>query len=199
VGPKENTPVNDSRDADGEEDVEAADPKAGITEDKPEQENKEVSEYTDDKVNADESSEDAATAKAEDKDEYADEDRHAAMGMNSSSEGDTEKTEKETQTAGISEDETGNKDKTGNKGNDPEDNNVRITEKKDTYTLEISKGTSSDGVARLLKQSGLIDDSADFDSYLCKNGYDKRIQNGVFKIPSGAGYEEIAKIITRSK
>ena len=120
---------------------------------------------------------------AETQDDYSDEDRHAAMGMNTSSQKDDAKKEDKAEDA---EDGSG-------------ESKVNIVNKQETYTLEISKGATSDGVARLLKQGGLIDDTSDFDSYLCRNGYDKRIQNGVFKIPSGAGYEEIAKIITRSK
>ncbi|MCR5419972.1 MAG: hypothetical protein K6E98_03085 [Lachnospiraceae bacterium] len=77
---------------------------------------------------------------------------------------------------------------------DPDIANVRTG----SYTLEISKGTSSDGVARLLEKGNVIEDASDFDNYLCRNNYDKKIHHGIFKIPEGAGYEEIAKIITRS-
>ena len=87
---------------------------------------------------------------------------------------------------------TGSDAETGSKT----ENRTKSTE---TYTLEISKGATSESVSRLLKQGGLIDNSTDFDSYLCRNGYDKRIQDGVFTIPAGAGYEDIAKIITRTK
>ena len=123
----------------------------------------------------------AGTENTKKTDEYADEDRLAAMGMNKSS--DENKTVDES--ADVAKTDPGT-----------EENLVKTSE---SYTLEISKGATSDSVSRLLKQGGLIDNPSDFDNYLCKNGYDKRIQDGVFKIPAGAGYEEIAKIITRSK
>ena len=66
----------------------------------------------------------------------------------------------------------------------------------DSFTLQIASGTTSFTVAKLLQKGGVIDDAADFDDYLCDNHYDNKINHGVFKIPAGAGYEEIAKIIT---
>lgn len=66
----------------------------------------------------------------------------------------------------------------------------------DSFTLQIANGATSFTVAKLLQKGGVIEDAADFDDYLCDNHYDNKINHGVFKIPSGAGYEEIAKIIT---
>ncbi|HOO28963.1 MAG TPA: hypothetical protein PLU43_10915 [Lachnospiraceae bacterium] len=64
------------------------------------------------------------------------------------------------------------------------------------YVIEIAKGSSSDTVSALLQKGGLISDAADFDSYLCRYGYDHRIVSGKHEIPSGADYETIAKLIT---
>ncbi|MCR5508587.1 MAG: hypothetical protein K6F34_07860 [Lachnospiraceae bacterium] len=67
------------------------------------------------------------------------------------------------------------------------------------FTLQIAAGSSSYTVAKLLAKGGAIDDADDFDRYLCEHGYDHRINHGVFKIPAGAGYDQIARIITGNK
>ena len=64
------------------------------------------------------------------------------------------------------------------------------------FTVQIASGSSSETVSRLLKSGGAIDDAGDFDDYLCSNHYDKKITPGVFKIPVGADYKQIADIIT---
>lgn len=69
----------------------------------------------------------------------------------------------------------------------------------DSFTLQIASGTASYSVAKLLQKGGVIKDADDFDNYLCENHYDHKINHGVFKIPAGAGYEDIAKIITGGK
>ena len=64
------------------------------------------------------------------------------------------------------------------------------------FTIQIAKGSSSETVSGLLKRGGAVDNADDFDEFLCKNHYDKKITPGVFKIPVGADYEQIANIIT---
>ena len=64
------------------------------------------------------------------------------------------------------------------------------------FTIQIASGSSSETVSRLLKSGGAIDDAGAFDDYLCSNHYDKKIAPGVFKIPVGADYKQIADIIT---
>jgi len=65
-----------------------------------------------------------------------------------------------------------------------------------TVFMNISRGDSSVSVSRRLEELGLIDSSEDFDRYLCRNGYDKRIQTGNYEIPVNATQEEIALLIT---
>lgn len=65
-----------------------------------------------------------------------------------------------------------------------------------TTTITIAGGSSSDTVARLLEKGGMVKSATDFDSYLCKNGYDHRIVPGKHTIPANADYNTIAKIIT---
>ncbi len=66
-------------------------------------------------------------------------------------------------------------------------------------TITIVRGDSSVSVSRDLAEAGLVDSAKAFDAYLCGNGYDKRISVGNFQIYPGSTYEEIAKIISRSK
>jgi hypothetical protein len=63
------------------------------------------------------------------------------------------------------------------------------------YQLTISSGMDSSSVSRLLKNAGAIEDANDFDNYLVSNGYAERIRVGIFTIPGGSTYEQIAKLI----
>ncbi len=66
-------------------------------------------------------------------------------------------------------------------------------------SITVSAGSGSRTVCNRLEEVGVIDDAAEFDKYLCDKGYSKRICVGTFEIPADASWEEIAKIITRSK
>lgn len=66
-------------------------------------------------------------------------------------------------------------------------------------TLEVRRGDSSVSVARRAAEAGLVQSAADFDVFLCRNGYDKRISVGNYEITEGASEKEIADIITKSK
>ena len=63
----------------------------------------------------------------------------------------------------------------------------------------VNSGDSSWTVSKSWKSMGLIDNDKEFDSYLCSNGYSQRINPGTFNIPDGSSYQDIAKIITRSR
>lgn len=65
--------------------------------------------------------------------------------------------------------------------------------------LEVRRGDSSVSVARRAAEAGLVPSAADFDVFLCRNGYDKRISIGNYEITEGASEEEIADIITKSR
>lgn len=69
---------------------------------------------------------------------------------------------------------------------------------KKPYNLTVERGYSSDRVAGILEDAGVIDNAAAFDRYLCSNGYDKRISVGSYQIPAGADYSTVAKLITNS-
>lgn len=68
---------------------------------------------------------------------------------------------------------------------------------KDTIKFTVRSGLLSSSVAREMKKAGIIKDVDDFDQYLEESGYSRKIRSGTYSIPSGASYEEIAKIITR--
>lgn len=62
--------------------------------------------------------------------------------------------------------------------------------------ITISGGESSVSVSRQLERAGLVASAAEYDRYLCSNGYDKKICTGKHLIKAGATKEEIAGIIT---
>ena len=63
--------------------------------------------------------------------------------------------------------------------------------------VEIKPGMWSDEIAKTFYDLQLVKDSEEFDSFLCDNGYASLIRVGSYKVPKGATYEEIAKIITK--
>lgn len=62
--------------------------------------------------------------------------------------------------------------------------------------FEVKGGEYSDIVCRKLKEAGLIDDAASFNAFLVKKDYDNAILPGIYDIPKGATYEQIAAILT---
>lgn len=75
-----------------------------------------------------------------------------------------------------------------------EENKPEQTQEK--VRIEISGGQYSDVVCRKLQEAGLVDSAKDFNDYLVKKGYDDGILPGVYEIPKGAAYEEIAVLLT---
>lgn len=65
--------------------------------------------------------------------------------------------------------------------------------------ITINRGDSSVTVSRKAAEAGLVTSAAEYDAYLCRNGYDKRLTIGAHEIPAGATQEEIAKILTSRK
>ena len=63
-----------------------------------------------------------------------------------------------------------------------------------TVTVRINSGDSSVTVARAVEEAGLVASASDFDSFLCANGYDKRLHVGTYEIPYDLTYAEMAKI-----
>ena len=67
----------------------------------------------------------------------------------------------------------------------------------ENVTIEIKSGDSSYSICQKLEEAGLVETATALDRYLFENGYDKRINTGVFEIPRDADMEKIAKIISR--
>ncbi|MCM1111766.1 MAG: hypothetical protein NC399_00780 [Muribaculum sp.] len=65
-----------------------------------------------------------------------------------------------------------------------------------TITFRIQNGAGSSGVSRDLAAVGLVEDASAFDTFLCDNGYSKRLRAGTYEIVPGTSEEEIARIIT---
>ena len=64
-------------------------------------------------------------------------------------------------------------------------------------TVEIKSGMSSESIAALLKQKGIIDDSAAFIDKLKESNKDTKLKEGTYEIPKGSGYDEIISILTK--
>ena len=70
-----------------------------------------------------------------------------------------------------------------------------VTEKR--YVVTIYSGDGSRTVANRLEEMGVIEDAAEFDRYLCQNGYDKRLTTGNHEIKAGADEKEIAEALVK--
>lgn len=77
----------------------------------------------------------------------------------------------------------------------PEDTNALITSAA-IKTITVSSGDGSYTVARKLADVGVVTSAETFDTFLCQNGYDKRLRTGTFSIPADASDEQIARIVT---
>lgn len=78
-----------------------------------------------------------------------------------------------------------------------EQEEASAAESNKSIILEVRSGDGSLSVARRAVEVGLVADAAEFDRFLCKGGYDKRICTGKHQIPEGASMEEIAKLLIR--
>lgn len=63
-------------------------------------------------------------------------------------------------------------------------------------TITVTSGDGSYTVAKKLADVGVVTSAENFDSYLCQNGYDKKLRTGTFSIPADASDEQIARIVT---
>ena len=87
---------------------------------------------------------------------------------------------------------------TGQPANQPsesEDPEAISKENKESITIEVNKGDGSFTVCKRLEDVGLVASATSFDTFLCENGYDKRIRAGVVEIPADADPEQIARIL----
>lgn len=64
-------------------------------------------------------------------------------------------------------------------------------------TIKVKKGEVCREVAEDLQRNGLVKDAEEFRKYMGNNGYAKFIKGGTFKIPRGASFQEIARILMK--
>lgn len=63
-------------------------------------------------------------------------------------------------------------------------------------TIQVMRGEGSYTVCKRLEEAGIISSASEFDTFLCQNGYDKKIRAGTFEIPEDADSEQIARILS---
>ena len=64
-------------------------------------------------------------------------------------------------------------------------------------TVNVESGMSSESIANLLKESGIINDTKAFLKRLAEVEKDDKLKIGSFEIPKGSGYDDIIMILTR--
>lgn len=101
----------------------------------------------------------------------------------------TEQTKSDAET--VKSNQADSAEKTDNLKEEPED----AAEKR--YVVTIYSGDGSRTVANRLEEMGVIEDAAEFDRYLCQNGYDKRLTTGNHEINAGADEKEIAEALVK--
>lgn len=62
--------------------------------------------------------------------------------------------------------------------------------------ITVGSGDGSYTVSKKLEDVGAVASASAFDTFLCENGYDKKIRSGSYTIPADAGEEQIARMIT---
>lgn len=101
--------------------------------------------------------------------------------------------EEEQDTAGDVADDA----ETGNESPESRQENANeIITSATVKTITINHGDGSYTVAKKLADVGVVTSADTFDSFLCQNGYDKRLRTGTFSIPADASDEQIARIVT---
>lgn len=91
--------------------------------------------------------------------------------------------------------ETDNPEKTKSDAETVKSDQADSAEKR--YVVTIYSGDGSRTVANRLEEMGVIEDAAEFDRYLCQNGYDKRLTTGNHEINAGADEKEIAEALVK--
>ena len=66
----------------------------------------------------------------------------------------------------------------------------------ETVEVEITRGMTSERIARTLEKAGVIESASDYDSWLKKNRYSNKLHVGTFTLTKGMSYEDITKELT---
>lgn len=131
-----------------------------------------------------------------------------ATEQNNAEQTDTQKTtekqkENETSVVSASTEEKESEEKASEqKTSETKSSEEKISEKNtpaaatEKVRFEVGGGEYSDVICKRLLQAGLIDDADAFNKFLIQKDYDNLILPGVYDIPKGATYEEIAALLT---
>ena len=65
--------------------------------------------------------------------------------------------------------------------------------------ISIASGNGSEVVSRKLYEAGLVNSAVEYNQFLVRNGYDRKLRVGNHEIPAGATEEEMAKILCGMK
>lgn len=79
---------------------------------------------------------------------------------------------------------------------EPKEDTNRIIPSAAIKTITVKSGDGSYTVAKKLADVGVVTSAETFDTFLCQNGYDKKLRTGTFSIPADASDEQIARIVT---
>ena len=77
-----------------------------------------------------------------------------------------------------------------------EETNTPLPVSDTPMVVTIGSGDGSYAVSKKLADVGAISSPGNFDTFLCENGYDKKIRPGTYTIPADASDEQMARIIT---
>ena len=77
-----------------------------------------------------------------------------------------------------------------------EETNTSLPVSDTPMVVTIGSGDGSYAVSKKLADVGAISSPGNFDTFLCENGYDKKIRPGTYTIPADASDEQMARIIT---
>lgn len=61
--------------------------------------------------------------------------------------------------------------------------------------ISVKSGNGSEVVSQKLFEAGLVNSAVEYNRFLVKNGYDRKLRVGNHEIPAGASEEEMAKIL----
>lgn len=65
-----------------------------------------------------------------------------------------------------------------------------------TVKITVVRGMTSEDVAYLVKEAGIVEDALALNTFLIRNGYAERLRVGTFELKTGMTQEEIAKRLT---
>ena len=70
----------------------------------------------------------------------------------------------------------------------------------ESYTIiKVEKGNGSEVVSKRLYEAGLVESAVEYNQFLVKNGYDRKLCVGNHEVPSTATYDEMARILCGMK